>query len=179
MKTVAVFGSALPTPDDPLYQSSREIGRKLGEAGFAVLTGGYNGLMAAASQGAHEAGTKVIGATCLSFERERGSRPNPWVTEIIARESLRDRLMVLVDVPDAYVLLPGGLGTLNELVFASESMRSGDIKRRPLICYGDFWRPLVNMMTESGFMHHQGWGSLDFAETPEQVVELIQSHVSR
>ncbi|MBK8134510.1 MAG: LOG family protein [Anaerolineae bacterium] len=179
MKTVAVFGSALPTPDSPIYQTSREIGRLLGEAGYAVMTGGYNGLMAAASQGAHEAGAKVIGATCLSLERQRGSKPNPWVTEIIARESLRDRLMVLVDVPDAYVLMPGGLGTLNELVFASESMRSGDITRRPLVCYGDFWRPIVEMVADSGYMHHQGWGSLDFANSPEHIVELISAHVPR
>lgn len=179
MKTVAVFGSALPTPDNPIYQISREVGRLLGKAGYAVMTGGYNGLMAAASQGAHEAGTKVIGATCLSLERQRGSKPNPWVTEIIARESLRDRLMVLVDVPDAYVLMPGGLGTLNELVFASESMRSGDIARRPLVCYGDFWRPIVEMVADSGYMHHQGWGALDFADSPEQIVELISAHVPR
>lgn len=176
MKTVAVFGSALPSQDDPVYTASHHIGRLLGQAGYAVMTGGYNGVMAAASQGAHEAGARVIGATCLSLERQRGSKPNPWVTEVVARESLRDRLIALVDMPDAYVVMPGGLGTLTELVFASESIRAGDIDRRPIICYGEFWRPLIQITSESGYMHHNAWGPLHFGDTPEQVLELITIH---
>ncbi len=177
MKTVAVFGSALPTPDNEIYLITREVGRCLGTAGYAVMTGGYNGLMAAASQGASETGTKVVAATCLSLERQRGIKPNQWITDVIERDSLRERLMVLVDQADAYVLMPGGLGTLLELVFVSESMRSGDINHRPLICYGEFWRSIVKSTAESGYMHHTGWGSLEFAESPEQVAELIKAHV--
>lgn len=176
MKTVAVFGSALPSPENPVYEASREIGRLLGQAGYAVMTGGYNGVMAAASQGAHEVGARVIGATCLTLERQRGTRPNPWVTEVVERESLRDRLIALVDMPDAYVVMPGGLGTLTELVFASESMRSGDISHRPIVCYGEFWRPLVQITAESGYMHHNAWGPLHFGDTPEKVLELITTH---
>lgn len=177
MKTVAVFGSALPTPDDPIYDVTRTIGRLLGEAGFAVITGGYNGLMAAASHGASEAGAQVIGARCMALERQRGIGPNKWVTECIDSDSLRDRLMVLVDTPDAYVIMPGGLGTLLELTFVADSMRCGDIERRPIICYGEFWRPVIKHVAESGYMHHQGWGPLDFADTPEQVVELLKAYV--
>lgn len=177
MKTVAVFGSALPTVDDPVYEAARAIGRLLGRAGYAVMTGGYNGVMAAASQGANEAGGRVIGATCLMLEQQRGSKPNPWVTELMPRETLRERLMLLVDMPDAYVVMPGGLGTLTELAFSSDSMRAGDIERRPIICYGEFWRPLVQFTAESGYMHHNAWGPLHFGDTPEHVLELISTYV--
>jgi predicted Rossmann-fold nucleotide-binding protein len=95
---------------------------------------------------------------------------------VVARESLRDRLITLVDMPDAYVVMPGGLGTLTELVFASESMRAGDISHRPIVCYGQFWRPLVQITAESGYMHHNAWGPLHFGDTPEQVLELITTH---
>lgn len=177
MKTVAVFGSALPSPEDPVYLASREIGRLLGQAGYAVMTGGYNGVMAGASQGANEAGTTVIGVTCLTLERKRGSSPNVWVTDVLPKETLRERLIHLIDSPDAYVVMPGGLGTLTELVFASDSMRAGDIERRPIVCYGEFWRPIVQITAESGFLHHNAWGALHFGDTPEQVLELIKTHV--
>lgn len=177
MKLVAVFGSALPQPDDPVYETSREIGRLLGEAGYSIITGGYNGVMAAASRGGSEAGAKVVGATCLNIERQRGSKANQWVTEVMPSESLRDRLLLLIDIPDAYIIMPGGLGTLSEIVLAAEFMRAGDIPRRPIICYGDFWRPLVEMVAQSGYMHHNGWGTLSFADSPEQVVELIKANV--
>jgi uncharacterized protein (TIGR00730 family) len=177
VKTIAFFGSALPAPDDPIYQATRQIGRLLGEAGYAVMTGGADGLMAAASQGAHEAGAPAIGVICMSVERHLGSRPNPWLTEVIERDSLRDRLITLVDLPDAYIVMPGGLGTLTELAFSSDSMRSGDISRRPIVCYGEFWRPLVQMTAESGYMHHNAWGALHFGDTPEHVLELVQTYV--
>lgn len=177
MKIVAVFGSALPTPAHPVYQESVAVGRLLAQAGYAVMTGGYNGVMTAASQGAYEAGGTTIGVTCLPFERQRGSKPNPYLTEVRPFETLREGLEHLVLTPHAFVVMPGGLGTLNEMVFAAELMRAGDIPRRSTVCYGSFWRPIIDITSQSEYMHHEGWMHVRFADTPEAVVDLISNHV--
>jgi uncharacterized protein (TIGR00730 family) len=172
-KIVAVFGSALPKQDHVTYQDSFAVGKSLGEAGHSVMTGGYNGVMAAASEGAASVGARVFGVTCLALERQRGSKHNIWVTDVIACETLRERIYTLTDRADAYVIMPGGLGTLNELVFTCEMMRAGEVPRRPVVCYSEFWRPIISAMTETEFLHHGGWGNLFFAHSPAEVVSLV------
>lgn len=173
MSIVAVYGSAMPKPGEAVYEETRRVGYALAKAGYAVMTGGYNGLMAAASQGAAEAGGHVIGVACLALERARGVRINPWVNDVISCETMMERLTVLVSQPSAFVTMPGGLGTLNELVYTSELMRAGDIPRRPIVCYGDFWENIVQDPNVGQYMHSSGWGDLRFAHLPEQVVEVL------
>lgn len=177
MPTVAVYGSAMPRPGEFIYEETRQLGRLLAQAGYTVMTGGYNGLMSAASQGAAEAGGHVIGVTCLPLERSRGSKVNPWVKEVVACESLHERVFQLIHLADAFVVMPGGLGTLSELVYTSEMMRAGDAPRRPVICYGDFWHNIVQDANVGGYMHSDGWGTLLFANSPQTILEAIKAHV--
>lgn len=176
MPTVAVYGSALPRPGETVYEQTRLLGKLLAETGYAVMTGGYNGLMAAASQGAAEAGGHVIGVTCIPLEKARGSKVNPWVKEVIACDSLHNRVFELVRLADAFVVMPGGLGTLAELVYTSEMMRAGDAPRRPVICYSDFWNNILQDTNVNGYMHSDGWGDLHIAHTPEEILGTLKTH---
>jgi hypothetical protein len=138
-KTVTVFGSSKPTEDDPLYRSAHEIGLTLGKVGFAICNGGYGGTMEASSRGAKEAGGRVIGVTCKVFSRE----PNPYNDQIIEAKDVFSRLEKLVALGDAYIVLPGGTGTLVELAMVWELRAKRLIDERPIILYGDYWEQVI------------------------------------
>jgi uncharacterized protein (TIGR00730 family) len=174
MKRVAIYGGSIVRPDEADYKAAYAIGKGLAEAGHAVMTGGYSGIMEAASRGAAEAGGHVIGVTAQSIERYRPtSRANQWVTEELPQTSLRDRMMILILQPDAYVIMPGGLGTLNELTAAWELVRIGELPKRPIICYGSYWKDILAAFRESRYLASDGWATLDFADTVGDIVKII------
>ncbi|MFW5772774.1 MAG: LOG family protein [Phototrophicaceae bacterium] len=173
MKTVAVYGSAVVRPGEPEYQDAYEIGRALAQAGYAIMTGGYGGIMGAASQGAAEAGGHVIGVTSRAIELLRDDQANAWVSEEIKYDTLRDRLLHLVLHADACVVMPGGLGTLNELALSWELGRVGDLPLRPLVCYGDFWRQMLEPLRGTRYMAPYAWEMVSFADHPGDVVALV------
>lgn len=130
-------------PGSGAYEEARRLGRLLAEAGYAVATGGYSGTMAAASQGAAEAGGHVIGVTSDQIERFRPLGPNEWVVEEVRYESLRDRLTHLVLHNDGMVALSGGIGTLAEVSLAWSWLQVGEISSRPLVLVGAHWRRTI------------------------------------
>jgi uncharacterized protein (TIGR00730 family) len=176
MKTVAVYGSSMAQPDAAAYIAAYEVGKALGEAGYDVMTGGYNGVMEAASKGAAEAGGHVIGVTTARIEEFRGEghRANRWVVDEIRHPTLRERLMHLILEADAYVVMPGGLGTLNELVTVWELMRVGDIPPRPIVVYGDHWRAMLETLHETPYVATSSWRFLAFADTPQGVIDHLR-----
>lgn len=163
-------------PYEADYIVSYEVGKALAEAGFAVMTGGYAGIMEAVSRGAAEAGGHVIGVTTARIEEFRGHKikPNQWVVDEIRHPTLRERLMHLVLEADAYVCMPGGLGTLHELITVWELMRVGDIPSRPLICYGNYWREMLAPLRESQFIVKSAWEIPQFVQSPQDVVCLLK-----
>src|SRR5689334_11099528 len=108
MKTVTVFGSAFPCDGSSAYAAAYRLGSLLAEKGYAVCNGGYGGLMEASSRGAREAGGHTIGVTCAIWPRAA----NRYIVEEIRTQSFPERLLTLVERGDAYVVLPGGTGTL-------------------------------------------------------------------
>jgi uncharacterized protein (TIGR00730 family) len=180
MKTVAVYGSSLAQSHEPDYIAAYDVGKALGGAGFAVMTGGYKGVMEAVSRGASEAGGHVIGVTTARIEEFRGGdlRPNRWVVDEIRHPTLRERLMHLILEADAYVVMPGGLGTLNELVTVWELMRVNEIPRRPLVCYGPYWRDMLAGLNGNPYLHAGSWEMLAFIETPAEVVSALNHKLS-
>jgi len=118
MKIVTVFGSSLLCEGTPAYQEARELGHALGESGFTVCNGGYAGLMEASARGAQEAGGHTIGITCSLWPRPA----NRWIQEEVRTASFPERIMTLIARGDAYLVLPGGTGTLAELAMAWELM---------------------------------------------------------
>ncbi|NDJ54499.1 MAG: LOG family protein [Chloroflexi bacterium] len=143
-KVVAVYGSSRGEAGSADYEQARSLGRQLAEAGFAVMNGGYGGTMQGVSQGANEAGGQVIGVTVELFESSgmRGGA-NPFVTEVVHFASLRERLLHLILACDAGVVLPGGLGTLTELMLTWNLVQVGEVPPRPFVLVGQAWADLL------------------------------------
>ena len=143
-KIVSVFGGSAPRPGTAPYAEAQALGAALAKAGWTVATGGYSGVMEAASRGAHEAGGHVIGVTCGLIEQWKGLRANEWVQEETRFATLRERLSHLVEFCDAAVALPGGVGTLSEVALSWSLMQTSEIASKPLILLGPMWHATVN-----------------------------------
>ncbi len=139
MKIVTIFGSALPKVGDEEYETAYKLGKYLGEKGFGICTGGYQGIMEAASKGNKDAGGYTIGVIVDLFNR----KPNPYLDEIIEEESLFDRINTLIEKGDAFIALRGGTGTLLELVTVWEFFNKNLTKKRPVAAHGKMWKSLV------------------------------------
>jgi uncharacterized protein (TIGR00730 family) len=144
---VTVFGSARIRPGTPMYQQGRAVGRELARAGFTVVTGGGPGLMEAANRGALEAGGISIGLGITLNELEP---PNRFTTAAITFRYFFVRKVMLVKYATAFVLLPGGLGTLDELFETLNLIQTRKIAPFPVILVGsDYWRGLVDWMGDA------------------------------
>lgn len=142
---VAVFGGAAPKPGEPAYQEAQNLGTLLAQHGHTVMTGGYVGVMEAASRGANEAGGHVIGVTCSEIERWRNTRANQWVKEEWRYETLRERMYALIDGCDAAIVMPGGVGTLAELAVTwNEQIINGKLTC-PIILVGSGWQEMIDI----------------------------------
>jgi uncharacterized protein (TIGR00730 family) len=139
MKTITVFGGSLPQPGSPPFLDAVRLGALLGAGGYAVQTGGYIGTMEAVSQGAAEAGGYVIGVTCDEIESWRPVAPNRWLMEEKRCQTLRERLFVLIDSCDGALALPGGIGTLAEIVMLWAQLQIQPNYPKPLILIGSGW----------------------------------------
>jgi uncharacterized protein (TIGR00730 family) len=169
-KTVSIFGSGRVGPDRPEFAAAEQVGRALAEAGFTIANGGYKGTMLAAAQGARAAGGAVIGVTCLAFA---GSIVNDFVTREVVTRSLDERLSTLIRLGDAYVVLPGGTGTLLELAMVWELKNKRFLDRtKPIVLMGEFWKPVVELVALDG---PKSAACVAFARAPHEVVELIGS----
>lgn len=180
MKTIAVYGSAGVGSASAEYAEARAVGRALAEAGYAVMTGGYNGVMAAASEGAAAAGGHVIGVTTSAIEELRPhlDGPNPWVVEAVHYARLSDRILHLVREAEGYVVMPGGLGTLTELAMAWELIRAKELPPRPLVIYGAYWRDLLAPMRHSPYIHPAAWDLIAYADDTAGLLAALARDVS-
>lgn len=143
-RIITVFGTAGAKPGDSAYTLAHEVGKLLAQAGFTIANGGYGGTMLAAAKGAAEADGKIIGVTCLAFKR---STANEYITREIITDSLDERLDTLIKLGQAYIVLPGGTGTLLELAKVWELKNKGFLEAdKPIILIGGFWKPLVDLL---------------------------------
>lgn len=146
-KVITIFGTSKAKPGDVVFELAESIGRLLAENGFTIANGGYGGTMLAAGKGARAAGGSVIGVTCTAFKR---GKANESVTEEISTDCLTNRLAKLIELGDAYIVLPGGTGTLLELADVWEHKNKGFANAdKPIILVGAFWEPLVAMMGQA------------------------------
>ena len=143
---VTVFGGSMSEPGQPLYQQAQILGQLLAEAGYVVQTGGYIGTMEAVSRGAAEAGGHVVGITCDEIESWRPVGPNPWVKEEIRYPTLKGRLFALITDCHAAIALPGGIGTLQEIVVMWAQLQVGAIDSKPLILIGKGWKNTISAL---------------------------------
>lgn len=140
-RIIAVFGSSRREADGPFYREAYELGRLLARAGYAVLSGGYGGSMAAVSRGAAEAGGRVIGVTCAIFDP---LPPNRWLTEEVKAPTLIDRLTTMLARSDGFVAVRGGIGTLSEVTLAWSLLQTRSLDGKPLVLLGADWQPIMD-----------------------------------
>ena len=171
---VSVYGSNSPKEGEPGYAEARALGRLLAQAGYSVATGGYAGTMEAASRGAKEAGGFVIGVTTAVFDGVR-LRANPYLDEEIKFPTLFERLHHLVIFADAWVALPGGIGTLSEVTLTWSLLRVGEVSRRPFVVVGPMWRKMLQEFSNNGYVRAEYRGLIRYAESVERVLPLLTS----
>jgi uncharacterized protein (TIGR00730 family) len=143
---VTVFGSARFAAHHPYYALARELGARLARAGFTVMTGGGPGIMEAANRGAREAGGRSVGC---NIELPREQKPNPYLDRFITFRHFYVRKLMLVKYSYAFVALPGGFGTLDEIFETATLIQTGKIQEFPLVLLGRaFWQPLLDFFRE-------------------------------
>jgi hypothetical protein len=175
MMKVSVFGGSQPKPGSPAYEEARQIGELLAKGGHTVMTGGYIGTMEAVSRGASEVGGLVIGVTCGEIERWRDVGPNQWVKEEWRKQTLIQRLQVLIRECDAAMALPGGPGTLTEIMLMWNLMIVESMHRRPLVLVGDGWQSVFDQFMNSlgTYIPEAQRELVSFAKDGKTAVELL------
>jgi uncharacterized protein (TIGR00730 family) len=173
---VTVFGSARFGSDHPYYALGQLVGHRLADIGFTVMTGGGPGLMEAANRGAREAGGRSVGCNiALPHEQE----PNPYLDQWVTCRYFFVRKVLLFKYSYAFIALPGGVGTIDELFEAFTLIQSGKIQQFPMILMGTaYWRPLTDLLQRMAVDGAIGPHDLDLLLVTDDVEDAI-NHLER
>ncbi len=169
-RIVTIFGGAKCCEPDSEYAQARRVGELLAEAGFTICTGGYLGVMEAASRGARERGGRVLGIVMNQFKAE----PNRYLTDKVATPHFYERLQQLITRSVGFIAIRGGMGTVTELSLVWNKIQTRVIGPRPLVLLGDCWPPIVRVWQDHLAVTDQDISALDFANTPEEAVAIIK-----
>src|SRR6266513_3314774 len=175
---VAIFGSARTPPDDPEYQAAQKTAALLTEAGCSVITGGGPGIMEAANRGAFEAGGTSVGCN-IELPHEQGS--NPYLTLSLKFKYFFVRKMMFVKYSDAFIIFPGGFGTLDELFEALTLIQTRKIHNFPVVLYGSaYWKEMLDWlrgpMLAEGKIVEEDFRRLHVTDSPAEIVEIVKTY---
>jgi uncharacterized protein (TIGR00730 family) len=178
---VSIFGSARTPPDHAYYMLTEEIARKLSDAGFSVVSGGGPGIMEAANRGAYFGKSPSVGLN-IQLPHEQSTNAFQDISQTF--QHFFARKVMFVKFAAAYVVMPGGYGTLDELSEALTLVQTGKIARIPIILVGSkFWRGLAGWMKEvmvgEGMISPEDIDLMRIIDKPEEVVEAIFSHYEK
>ena len=173
---VTIYGSARLEPGSELYSQTERIASLLGKAGFNVMTGGGPGVMEAANKGAHEAGVKSVG---LNIKLPQEQSCNDYANRSITFHHFFVRKVMLVKYATAFVIIPGGLGTLDELTEVLTLIQTEKIKPFPVILYSStYWVGFLdwlrNIVMAHGNITEEDFDQLRVFDSPEDVVSAVQ-----
>ena len=168
-RIVTIFGGAKCRESDPEYAQAQRVGELLADSGFTICTGGYLGVMEAASRGAHGRGGRVLGITMNQFKSE----PNRFLTDKVATPHFYERLQRLITRSVGFIALRGGMGTVTEVSLVWNKLQTRVLDSRPVVLLGDCWPPLMKELQRHLAVSDDDLGLLDFAATPEEAVEII------
>ena len=173
---VTIYGSARLTPRQKLYKQTMEIAYQLGRKGFSIITGGGPGVMEAANKGAHKAGVASIG---LNIELPEEQSPNVYTTKSITFNHFFARKVMLVKYATAFVIMPGGLGTIDELTEILTLIQTHKMKPSPVILFGSsYWKGFLDWLQGSvlshGLISEEDLDLLRICDEPEVAVEAVQ-----
>ncbi|MGA9998321.1 MAG: LOG family protein [Pyrinomonadaceae bacterium] len=167
---VTIFGGSRCREGDAEYAQAHRVGELLAEAGYTICTGGYLGVMEAASRGARERGGRVLGIVMNQFKAE----PNRYLTDKVATAHFYERLQNLITRSVGFIALRGGMGTVTEVSLVWNKQQTRVIEPRPLVLLGDCWPPVVEAWRRSLDVRETDVSVLDFASTPEEAVSIIK-----
>ena len=173
---VTIFGSARFQESHPHYAMAREIAARLAEAGFTIMTGGGPGIMEAANRGARDVKGRSVGC---NIELPHEQEPNPYLDQWITLRYFFVRKVMLVKYSYAFVALPGGFGTLDEIFETATLIQTGKIMEFPLVLMGvEYWNPLIAFLRErllaNGTIEAQDLNRLTVTDSVDEVVETIR-----
>src|SRR6185295_6988467 len=168
-RIVTIFGGSKCVETDIEYAQAQRVGELLAQAGFTICTGGYLGVMEAASRGAREAGGRVYGIVMNQFRHE----PNRYLTDKVATNHFYERLQNLITRSVGFVALRGGMGTVTEVSLVRNKLMTRVIGPRPLVLVGECWKPVVAAWKEHLAVSDSDISFLDFAAGADDAAEII------
>lgn len=177
--SVTVFGSARFPEGHKYYELARTVGREVAAAGFPVITGGGPGIMEAANRGAREAGGQSVG---VNIELPMEQEPNPYLDQFVEFDHFFVRKVMLVKYSCAFIVMPGGFGTLDEVFETATLMQTHKIEHFPIITMGrDFWRHLQDFVKNSliaeGTVSERDLDLFHSTDDPAEAVATIRKHL--
>jgi uncharacterized protein (TIGR00730 family) len=178
-QAVTIFGSAKVRPDDPYYKKAEHVARRLVENGFSVITGGGPGIMEAANKGAAEAGGQSVG---LNIRLPYEQKPNPYANIVLEYKYFFVRKVMFVKYAVAYIILPGGFGTMDELFEALTLIQTRRIKPFPVVLMGsEYWKGLVDWLRDTMLRNEKIDESdldiIQITDDPDEAVRHIKKFV--
>jgi uncharacterized protein (TIGR00730 family) len=176
-KAVSFFGSARTPPEHPRYARARELARRLGEEGFAIITGGGPGIMEAANHGARDAGVPSVG---LGIELPHEQGMNAYVDLPLNFHYFFTRKVMFVRYASGFVVFPGGFGTMDELFEAATLRQTQKIRYFPIVLVGaDYWGGMVDWLRDTmladGYVEPLDVESLAVCDDHERVLEIVEA----
>ncbi|MFC1537076.1 LOG family protein [Pseudomonadota bacterium] len=173
-RRITAFGSSRIAADEPIFADVQLLSSRLAESGWDGMTGGHQGMMAAFSQGITQGGGHVRGVTLERFP----TPPDNTLSEEIRAKDFFDRMQVMIEQADAYLVLPGGLGTLAELAMSWDLLAINVLEPRPLILYGSMWKAIHDQLHNSLVMSvDHGFELMNICESHDEVLSAL-NHVS-
>lgn len=174
-RIVTIFGGSKCSESSEEYREARELGSRLASAGFTICTGGYLGVMEAASRGAREKGGRVYGIVMNQFKGE----PNRYLTDKVATNHFYERLQNLITRSVGFVALRGGMGTVTEVSLVWNKLQTGVIQDRPLVLIGEAWKKVVAAWKEYLVVSETDLNYIYFADNAAQAAEVIANRSGR
>jgi uncharacterized protein (TIGR00730 family) len=168
-RIITIFGGSKCAQSSPEYREAKDLGARLAEAGFTICTGGYLGVMEAASRGAREKGGRVFGIVMNQFKHE----PNRYLTDKVATNHFYERLQNLITRSVGFVALRGGMGTVTEISLVWNKLQTGVIAKRPLVLIGECWKPVIEAWKANLAVSDSDVNLIDFAAGAEDAAEII------
>ncbi len=174
-KLITVFGSSIPVDNDEQYITAYNLGKQLAMNGFDICTGGFNGIMEAASKGTVDGGGQAIGVTVDLW----GRSVNRYINEEVKCNTLLERIDKLIELGDGYVILQGGTGTLLEVAAVWEYMNKGLMEIKPVACHSSMWKKVVSEINVQMKYENRSTELIKTYDTVEEITEFLVTNLRR